>query len=162
MFYILCGFLCYLSAACWEFTREFTFWFVCVCLSFCVCTLTTLILYVEPLAWEPAHFASTSPRLFLPHSLVLSLSLCRKPSALKGERVTLYPQTPTELSLNSSKHRGSTREEVTAGWFSLTHTRAPSHADKSTPICTSLHERRSWPAAMNSNPLTFTKLGHRE
>lgn len=75
MFYILCGFLCYLSAACWEFTREFTFWFVCVRLSFCVCTLTTLILYVEPPAWEPAHFASTCPRLFLPHSLALSLSL---------------------------------------------------------------------------------------
>lgn len=80
MFHILCGFLCYLSVArSWESSREFTFQFVCASLwalvFCCVSTLTTLILYVEPLAWELAH--SSSPPVSSCPSLSLSAeTLC--------------------------------------------------------------------------------------
>lgn len=98
----LCGFFCYLSVArLWESAREFTFQFLCVYMRVCViawpavCMLTTLILCVEPLAWEPIY--SASPRVSLPLSHSSSHYDSSKPYE-QGEKVTFHPP---ELSLNS-------------------------------------------------------------
>lgn len=61
--------------------------------------LTTLILYVEPLAWEPAHFALTPARLCLPRGLARSLSLPLALSEVKESHHSL--KLPTGFLLIS-------------------------------------------------------------
>ncbi|MEQ2298498.1 hypothetical protein AMECASPLE_005788 [Ameca splendens] len=101
MFYVLRGFFCYLCVAhtCGNVRWEFVFqpMPVCDCKLSCpvVRMLTTLILYIEPLAWEPICSASRStpppPPICLPLSNALGLTV----SVSRGEKFTFYLQLCT-------------------------------------------------------------------
>lgn len=107
MFYTLRGFLCYLCAAhtCGNVRWEFVFQAVpawdCKLSCPAVRMLTTLILYVEPLAWEPICSAlrstpppsPTPPLTAPPKSVFLSLLLGLSVSVPRGEKVTFLPTT---------------------------------------------------------------------
>lgn len=165
MFYILCGFLCYLSVArLWEFTREFTFQCVCVCL-WALMSCCVYVNHTHPVC-RATRLGTDALRL-TPLSLPLShsRSLCLRKNALccqlkKSHFIhnstctwafTGLVKKTKETFLNSSSYAG----------FLHVHL----HRDTLFPTCL-LCETRSWPAMMNKNPICFpfgdTELGQRK
>lgn len=124
-----------------------------------VCMLTTLILYVEPLAWEPTH--STSPPVSSSLTLSLFLSL-QNPFVLRGEKVTFHPQLHVHLSFHwilKSTDKTSLNGSLHAGFLYHIHLCTETH--HSPPAC-GIKQGHSLLWWAYTFPFSDTELGHRK